>query len=120
VLCCAEQVELEQGTCDSVYLCALEAALQRAVAEFPEPHLLIYNAGTDILAGDPLGRFSISPAAVIQRDAAVFALAAEQLKCPVVMLLSGGYTKASAGVIVDSVVNLMKPSRTSGNTALSE
>eukprot|EP00775_Hariotina_reticulata_P006602 gene6602-6830_t len=108
------KVELEQGTSDVTYLSALEAALQCAVAKFPQPHLLIYNAGTDILAGDPLGRFNVSPAAVVQRDAAVFALAAEQLKCPIVMLLSGGYTKASAGVIVDSVVNLMKPPRTAG------
>lgn len=68
---------------------------------------MIYNAGTDILTGDPLGRFAVSPAAVQQRDAAVFAFA-ERLRAPIAMLLSGGYTRASAGVIVDSLTRLLQ------------
>ncbi|KAF6250370.1 hypothetical protein COO60DRAFT_881687 [Scenedesmus sp. NREL 46B-D3] len=101
------KVELEPGTADEQYLSELHSLLAKAAAEFPQPHLIIYNAGTDILAGDPLGRLSVSPAGVQQRDAAVFAFA-EQQGAPVAMLLSGGYTRASAGVIVDSLTALLR------------
>jgi len=33
----------------------LESALQQASRDF-QPDLILYNAGTDILEGDPLGR----------------------------------------------------------------
>jgi histone deacetylase 11 len=49
----------------------------------------------------------VSPAGVQQRDAAVFAFA-EQQGTPIAMLLSGGYTRASAGVIVDSLTALLR------------
>lgn len=47
--------ELTSGTKDAEYLLSLESALQRASKEF-EPDIILYNAGTDILTGDPLGR----------------------------------------------------------------
>lgn len=50
------QVELPPGTADAVYLDKLQQALDDAAAVMPQPHLIVYNAGTDILAGDPLGR----------------------------------------------------------------
>ena len=37
------------------YLSQLEGALQQASQAF-KPDFIIYNAGTDVLAGDPLGR----------------------------------------------------------------
>lgn len=45
---------LWSGCQDEAYLDALETALGRAFASF-QPDLVIHNAGTDILAGDPLG-----------------------------------------------------------------
>ncbi len=48
-------VELRCGTQDAQYLSSLERALQQASAAF-QPDLILYNAGTDILKGDPLGR----------------------------------------------------------------
>ena len=48
-------VELRCGTKDAQYLTSLEAALQQASRDF-QPDLILYNAGTDILEGDPLGR----------------------------------------------------------------
>jgi hypothetical protein len=39
------QVELQPGTSDEQYLSELQAALAKAAAEFPRPHLIIYNAG---------------------------------------------------------------------------
>lgn len=101
------QVELQPGTSDDEYLSNLRAALELAASEFPDPQLIVYNAGTDILSGDPLGRFAVSAEGVKQRDAAVFGFS-DQLRCPIVMLLSGGYTKMSAGVIVDSLTSLLQ------------
>lgn len=100
------QVPLDSGTSDEVYLSELDVALHTAAKKFPDPHLVVYNAGTDILIGDPLGKFEVSPAAVQQRDAAVFAFA-DKMKAPIVVLLSGGYSRASAGVIVDSLTSLL-------------
>ncbi len=48
-------VELRCGTKDGQYLTSLESALQQASRDF-QPDLILYNAGTDILEGDPLGR----------------------------------------------------------------
>lgn len=48
-------VELKCGTQDTDYLTKLESALDQAAREF-QPDLILYNAGTDILKGDPLGR----------------------------------------------------------------
>lgn len=54
--CLTPQVELQPGTTDAPYLEKLSQALDAAALMMPQPHLIIYNAGTDILAGDPLGR----------------------------------------------------------------
>lgn len=51
---------------------------------------IIYNAGTDIMAGDPLGNCCISPAGIQRRDEVVFKWANHK-KIPILMLLSGGY-----------------------------
>ena len=68
--------------------------------------MAIYNAGTDIVAGDPLGGLNISPQAILERDKFVV----EELRrrqVPTVMLLSGGYTKQSFELIANSVVSLI-------------
>ncbi|GMN35981.1 hypothetical protein TIFTF001_005667 [Ficus carica] len=70
-----------------------------------EPELVVYNAGTDILDGDPLGRLRISPNGITIRDEKVFRFARER-NVPIVMLTSGGYMKSSARVIADSITNL--------------
>lgn len=38
----------------------LSEGLNAALDEFPNCDLIVYNAGTDLLAGDPLGRLNIS------------------------------------------------------------
>ena len=101
------RVELPSGAGDESYLGAVRQALEQAFRECPRPDLVIYNAGTDILAGDPLGSLSVSAAGVVQRDELVWraALAAGS---PLVMLLSGGYTAASTPCIASSLENLFK------------
>ncbi|KAF9613996.1 hypothetical protein IFM89_014796 [Coptis chinensis] len=101
-----KKVEVPTGTTTDVYLERLDKALEVAGNIF-EPELVVYNAGTDILDGDPLGGLKISPNGVISRDEKVFKFAKDK-KIPLVMLTSGGYMKSSAKVIADSVVNLTK------------
>ncbi len=92
------------GVRDQEYLAVIDK-LKDAIAEF-EPGLIFYNAGTDILEGDTVGRMNISKEGVVIRDEKVFAIARE-LGVPVCMVTSGGYTKASADVIAASVTNLV-------------
>jgi histone deacetylase 11 len=100
-------VELKRGTGTEGYLAALEGALAEAAARCEAPDLIIYNAGTDVLAGDALGGLGVSPAGVVARDERVFRFAAER-GAPIVLLLSGGYSPASAGVIAASLENLVR------------
>ncbi|KAG4931498.1 hypothetical protein JHK84_048492 [Glycine max] len=101
-----QKVEVKSGTVTEEYLQKLDEALEVAGHRF-NPELVIYNAGTDILEGDPLGRLEISPEGIALRDEKVFRFAREK-NIPIVMLTSGGYMKSSAGVIADSIVNLSK------------
>ena len=54
------KVELKFYTQDKLYLDLLRQNLTEALAEF-SPDLIVYNAGTDILSGDPLGGLEVSP-----------------------------------------------------------
>lgn len=46
---------MKSGTGDEEYLSLLTKGLDTAFKEFT-PDIILYNAGTDILIGDPLGR----------------------------------------------------------------
>ena len=52
--------------------------------------MVIYNAGTDCMIGDPLGRLSITEQGIIMRDELIFKHCLER-NIPIVMILSGGY-----------------------------
>lgn len=54
------KVELDWGTEDLEYLQKVELHSDGALNEV-RPDIIVYNAGTDILDGDPLGGLSISP-----------------------------------------------------------
>ncbi|MED6144471.1 histone deacetylase, variant 2 [Stylosanthes scabra] len=101
-----QKVEVKSGTLTEDYLQKLDEALEVAGRRF-DPELIVYNAGTDILDGDPLGRLKISPEGIALRDEKVFRFACEK-NIPILMLTSGGYMKSSARVIADSIDNLSK------------
>ena len=67
------------------------------------PDFVLYNAGTDVLEGDSLGALSITAQGVIARDELVFREVGPR---PICMVTSGGYTRQSARVIADSILNL--------------
>ncbi|KAG1652546.1 hypothetical protein FOA52_007137 [Chlamydomonas sp. UWO 241] len=104
-------VELRSQTDTYTYLARLDEALVRGLAEFPSPDLIVYNAGTDVLEGDPLGRLSVNEAGVLARDAAVWDFALTRARCPIVMTLSGGYAARSAAVVADSLAALIRKYR---------
>lgn len=72
-----------------------------------KPDLIIYNAGTDILVGDPVGKMNVAEEAIIERDAFVFD-EAEKHETPILMVLSGGYTSKSAPVIGKSIKQILQ------------
>ncbi|KAM4613503.1 histone deacetylase 11 [Polymixia lowei] len=98
------KVELDWGTEDSEYLQKVKHHSEGALNEV-RPDIIIYNAGTDILDGDPLGGLSISPQGIVTRDEIVFR-AARRRCIPILMVTSGGYQKKTARIIADSILNL--------------
>lgn len=69
--------------------------------------LAIYNAGTDVFTGDPLGGLNISAATIRQRDLFVVGELRKR-NIPTIVVLSGGYTKQSFQLVADSVSGLLE------------
>jgi histone deacetylase 11 len=92
-------------TRDHTYLKIIRLELPKVINQV-KPDFIIYNAGTDILAGDSLGALNISENGIIQRDQFVFQNALI-LNIPILMLLSGGYSKQSGLVIGKSIMNIL-------------
>jgi len=91
---------------DEEYLNKMKKLIKPAIQEF-QPEFIVYNAGTDILDGDPLGNCSISSNGILLRDQMVFDMAF-QAKIPILMLLSGGYLRENAPCIAASINNIYK------------
>lgn len=69
--------------------------------------LAVYNAGTDVFEGDALGGLRLAAADVLARDLFVIG----QLRSraiPVVMLLSGGYSRESYRLVANTAVELLR------------
>ncbi|MFP4015086.1 MAG: histone deacetylase [Chitinispirillaceae bacterium] len=105
-------VPLRSRTHTEQYLKALKEWLPFAVDDH-EPDLIIYNAGTDIFLLDQLGRLSVSPEGIIERDDYVFSTALQR-KIPILMVLSGGYNKRSGHIIGRSILNLIESNKLNG------
>ncbi|XP_078369985.1 histone deacetylase 11-like [Oculina patagonica] len=101
-----KNVELTHHTDDKTYLPLLRKHIPEALDEF-KPDIIAYNAGTDILMGDPLGNLAITPQGIIERDQIVFQ-EARQRGIPIFMLTSGGYQRRTARIIADSILNLQE------------
>jgi histone deacetylase 11 len=87
------------------YLEVVQEALPRALDTF-RPDLVIYNAGSDPYAGDPLTRFRLTASDLAERDLLVVRLARER-SIPVAMTLSGGYSAESWRIHADSIEGLL-------------
>jgi acetoin utilization deacetylase AcuC-like enzyme len=82
-------IGLPDGTGNSSYLVEVERVLPD-VAAF-RPDILFYQSGVDGLAGDRLGRLSLTLEGLQERDRMVLQ-AAKGLETPLVITLGGGYS----------------------------
>lgn len=80
--------------------------MKKAVEDF-NPSFILYNAGTDCMEGDPLGRMNLAKETIIKRDEIMFTIALTS-KIPILMVLSGGYQQSNAPCIAESIQNLMQ------------
>ncbi|CAI2371465.1 unnamed protein product [Moneuplotes crassus] len=90
---------------DSSYLGKI-SCIPSCIQQF-KPDFIMYNAGTDIMAGDPLSGLNISEDGVIQRDELVIRSASDN-NVPLCMVLSGGYQKCNAVCIAKSIQNVFE------------
>lgn len=78
--------------------------------------LAIYNAGTDVFEGDILGGLQLSADDVRQRDLFVVE-ELRQRNIPVVMLLSGGYSRVSYQLVAASIMEFIERDATATGDA---
>jgi histone deacetylase 11 len=103
-------IPLPAGCIGAEYLRLLKSSLPGFLDSVPRNGrvgLAVFNAGTDVFEGDPLGELKLSVADVLERDLYVI----EQLRArniPVIMLLSGGYSHESHRLVANTVVELLK------------
>lgn len=94
------------GINDNEYLALLKAELPKTLDQI-KPNLIIYNAGSDIYQKHPLGQMKISAQGIIERDLFVF-IQAKKHNIPILMVLSGGYSRESASIVSESIANILK------------
>lgn len=99
-------VDMRVGISDEEYLEFLQKALRESESRFT-PEFILYNAGTDIMDGDPLGLMRVSARGVQNRDEMVFDWAFKK-KIPIAMVLSGEYQQSNAPAIAGSISNLLR------------
>lgn len=83
-------VELDDGTSDTVYLYKLQQSLDAILKNFM-PEFIFYQSGVDVLQTDKLGKLALSLEGCKKRDEVVFLLA-KQLNVPIVCTMGGGYS----------------------------
>lgn len=94
-------VPLQRGCGDFEYLNALRSKLPAfldSISRSGRVALAVYNAGTDVLRGDPLGLLNLSAGAVLERDQFVLRELSRR-GISTVMVPSGGYTRESYRLI---------------------
>lgn len=102
------EIHIGYRTNDENYIKLLDFHLNAIIeSDHFKPGLIIYNAGTDCLQGDRLGRLNITAKGIIKRDETMFRFGSRN-KVAIVMLLSGGYQHTNARIIADSIINLIE------------
>lgn len=88
-------------TSDNAYFSYLNQYLLPEIDNLA-PDFIFYNGGGDILAGDTLGKLSVSPEGLEQRDLLIFQ-EAKKRHIPITMCLSGGYGKHNYQSVLKSL-----------------
>ncbi|WP_194854791.1 histone deacetylase family protein [Alloalcanivorax venustensis] len=82
-------VGLPVGLEDDGYLAVVEETLSDLLRQL-QPDLVLYDAGVDVYAGDPLGRLAVSLTGLAERERRVLTLCREH-GVPVATVIGGGY-----------------------------
>ncbi len=82
-------VGLPVGLEDEGYLAVVEETLSDLLRQL-QPDLVLYDAGVDVYAGDPLGRLAVSLTGLAERERRVLTLCRER-DVPVATVIGGGY-----------------------------
>ena len=82
-------VGLPVGLEDDGYLAVVEETLTDLLRQ-RQPDLVLYDAGVDVYAGDPLGRLAVSLSGLAERERRVLTLCREH-GVPVATVIGGGY-----------------------------
>ncbi|MEA3261430.1 MAG: histone deacetylase [Pseudomonadota bacterium] len=82
-------VGLPVGLEDDGYLAVVEETLADLLRQL-QPDLVLYDAGVDVYAGDPLGRLAVSLTGLAERERRVLTLCREH-GVPVATVIGGGY-----------------------------
>jgi histone deacetylase 11 len=94
------------------YLTLLEKMLPVAIERF-KPDFIAYNAGSDVLASDPLSSLQLTMKDMSERDLMVVSQA-RKAGVPLAMVLAGGYSKESAAAHAQSIEGLLRKFDTKG------
>ena len=96
---------LSPGLGGAEYLDVLRQHLPAAL-DFYQPDLVVYNAGSDVLATDPLTSLALTSREMAERDLYVISEVRER-GVPLAMVLSGGYGPASWEAHARSIEGLL-------------
>lgn len=87
------------------FLRSLRRSLPHALDSF-RPNIVLYNAGTDPLEGDPVSGLQQTADCILERDAFVWSECRAR-GIPICMTLSGGYQRHTADVVAASLRNIL-------------
>ena len=93
------------GLTGDEYLDRVRSSLPDAL-EDARPDLVVYNAGSDPFAGDPLARFQLTAGDLADRDLLVVTEVRER-NIPLAMVLSGGYSALSWKLHADAIEGIL-------------
>lgn len=93
------------GLTGDEYLDCVRSFLPKALDEI-RPDLVVYNAGSDPFADDPLARFQLTTGDLADRDLLVVTEVLER-NVPLAMVLSGGYSRQSWKLHADAIEGIL-------------
>lgn len=93
------------GMLGDEYLDCVRSFLPEALDK-DRPDLVVYNAGSDPFAGDPLARFQLTASDLADRDLLV-ATEVRDRGIPLAMVLSGGYSTQSWKLHADAIEGIL-------------
>ena len=99
-------IAFPKGTDGHTYLAKLKTALPEAIEKF-KPDFIFYNAGSDVLATDPLSSFLLRVEDMNERDLFVVETA-RQNNVALAMVLAGGYGRESATAHSQSIREILR------------